>query len=460
MFNKKIFGIFLGIFFFIRIFSFLFTPTTPLLSANPINHFLSFLILLITGYFLIKRDIRGWYIIAVEIILGGSGSYLEIFSVSLRTILLILSLSIFLFFKLKDKQIEKITKYKFFPIIFVLLIWAGISSLIGFKNEHSLNNIFSDTIPYLFFLYYFPLKEMITQQNNFLTIIKNALFAVLIGNFIIIAFTFLGFSFNLFVLQDQYYHWYRDVAAGKITELPYNFFRLVLNEHLLIIPILIWLFNDLIEQKNKLFNHFLAILTILVLAVNLTRIYFLAFFTGILLSFRKNNWIVWLKYSVIFLLSLIISFTAIHFGASRGKSFGWEIFGLRLQSIAAPQIEGSSLSRMLLLPKIKEKIISNPIWGNGLGDIVTVYSPIFKHDISTPHFDWGYLEIWAELGVIGLILWLTLIIMMIKILPSKLLPVIGSLLIINLTSPALFHVFGIILLVFLMTQEKNKYVGN
>ena len=42
-------------------------------------------------------------------------------------------------------------------------------------------------------------------------------------------------------------------------------------------------------------------------------------------------------------------------GESRGQSLGWELLGLRLGSIASPSIEESSLSRIMLLPKIWEK---------------------------------------------------------------------------------------------------------
>jgi len=456
MTEKKIYGLSLIVFFLIRIFSFVFTPATPLWASNLVNTLFSLVILIIASYFLIKRSTYGWYIIAAEIILGGSGSYFGVGSISLRTLLLIFSIAIFLGLKLKDKKTNEIIGDRLFPIMALLVGWSFISALIGIKNGHTFGSVIADTIPYLFFAYYFPLKELIKNDTRFLTNAKSILIATLVGNFIIILNTFIGFSSNFFVLQDHYYHWYRDVAAGKITTLPFNFFRLVLNEHLLLVPILLWLLVELIEQKNKITNWILSIITILTLSINLTRIYYLALVGGILLLFHKEYWVKWFKYSAVFILTLIIGFSAIHLITSRGQSFGFEIFGLRLQSIATPQIEDSSFSRMLLLPKIKEKILATPIWGQGLGDTVTVYSPVLKQTVTTPNFDWGYLEIWAELGAIGLILWLALLSSLLKTLNFQSLPLLGSLLIINLTSPALFHVFGIILLVVLAAQSTIK----
>lgn len=459
--SKKIFWLSLSVFFLLRIFSFIFTPETPLLGANILNTSLSVIIACTVSYLLIKNNNWGWYIIVGEIILGGSGSYLSVGNISLRTLLLVFSLTIFLAQKIKEKKIKDITGDKFFLIIFSIGIWAVVSALVGIKNGHTVSAVIADLIPYLFFGYYFPLKEIITKDSKFLNIAKNILIATLIGNFIIIAFTFFGFSSGIFSLQDNYYHWYRDVAAGKITTLPFYFFRLVLNEHLLIVPLILWIIFELIKQKNTKLNWILGIITILVLAINLTRIYYVALFVGTLLLFKKEYWLNWLKYSVAFAVILIVGFTTIHFTASRGQSLGWEIFGLRLQSIASPSIEDSSLSRMLLLPKIKEKIINSPVIGQGLGDTVVVYSPVFKQTITTPHFDWGYLEIWAETGLIGLILWLTLIISIIKKAKHQtlLLAMLGALLITNLTSPAFFHVFGILLLITIITLTRPNHAS-
>ena len=91
--SKKIFWLSLAIFFLLRIFSFIFTPETPLLGASIVNTLLSIIVACATSYLLIKNNNWGWYIIAGEIILGGSGSYLGVGSVTLRTLLLIFSLT-------------------------------------------------------------------------------------------------------------------------------------------------------------------------------------------------------------------------------------------------------------------------------------------------------------------------------------------------------------------------------
>jgi O-antigen ligase len=103
----------------------------------------------------------------------------------------------------------------------------------------------------------------------------------------------------------------------------------------------------------------------------------------------------------------------------------------------------------------KEKIKNHPLLGNGLGDTVTVFSPVFKQNITTPHFDWGYLEIWAETGFIGLLAWCMLILHALKNTTRVYgySAILLTLLVINLTSPGLFHVMGVLLIAVLLATK-------
>lgn len=455
----------LGLYFIIRLFSYFFTPATPLWSQNPVNTLVSFVILAMTAYWIYKKDECGWYIVAGEIILGGAGGYLKIFGIALRTCLLIVSLIIYFSQKIFEKRKQFFTELKTeHYLIFALIATAIFSAYLGIYHGHARGNIISDLIPYFFFLYLFPLCDL-WLSDHFRDLGKKAILATIFGNAILILFTQIGLSSGIFVLQDQYYHWYRDVALGKITNLNFNFYRLVLNEHLLLIPITLYFIADIIKNKANKINILALTGLLFVLANNLTRIYMVALAVGVILLFSIKNWKRWLTISLSTAVGFMIIFVGIHTFASRGQSFGLEIFGLRLQSIASPQIEDSSLSRLLLLPKILEKIRSAPILGQGLGDTVAVYSPVFKNNITTSNFDWGYLEILAEMGFVGLLGWIILVgYLLYSIIKNKhaydknIFPaLLISFLIINITSPALFHVFGILLIIILFTPVGLKY---
>jgi len=448
---------FLGLYFLIKIFSYFFSPDTPLYSANPINTLISILILSLVCYLLFKKNQLGWLIIAGEIILGGGGGYFAIFGISLRTLLLISSIGIYTIQNFQFKNNKLNTHYL---IITTLLLWAGISSLIGYFNGHDIHRIYADFIPYLYLLYFFPLRELL-KQEQFKNIAWKMLIASIIGNTVFILFIFFSFSSELFILQENFYYWYRYIALGKIADLGTGFFRVVLDEHLLLIPIALVLVYKILNKKIVSIPYSLLFtlysLTLIILSVNITRIYIIALFIGYLFLFSKKYWKRWVKYGALTGIFFLISFSSLNIIATKGSSFGFELLLSRLNSIASPSTELSSLSRMFLLPEILEKIKENPILGSGLGDTVTVYSPILEKQITTSHFDWGYLEIFAEMGLIGLIIWISLVIYIFKNFKNRTSrSLLLALLIINITSPALFHSLGIILMVFILSKQYDS----
>ena len=133
---------------------------------------------------------------------------------------------------------------------------------------------------------------------------------------------------------------------------------------------------------------------------------------------------------------------------------------MRITSLAMPQTETSSATRMMILPEALEMVKDNPILGVGLGATITFRNSNTYEMVTTRQFDWGYLEMIAELGALGALALLSLIFFAIKKLLTKiknapdwhdfyvgLLAGVVAMLVINLTAPALFHVFGIIFLV-------------
>lgn len=505
----------------LRIFSFYFPPHTPLHDAHFLNEAFSATVILLTAYWLIKNDLRGWLLIAMEIILGGAGGFFSLGDHALRTWLLGISLIIYVGHLLFDPRPANVTRIDSVmerlkwndnkETVFVLCLLLGVVSfgaLRGFFAHHALNLILSEVISYCFLLYFFPLREILTgrQKTKFKQFLFNALIIAIIGNCIFILLTLIGFSTGQLVMPGTFYHWFRDVALGKITELPFHFFRLVLNEHLILVPTLIYLLHRIINQDHevaksdyrvnsqnnkitesneiwklrnsevflfpnvqcpipnfKFPNFLIPLLLILILSINLTRIYLLALIVGLLFLFTKKNWKRWLWYSTMTIIVFILSFSAIHLTASRGQSLGWNLLGLRLDSIVNPELENSSLSRLLLLPKIEEKIFTNPLLGNGLGDTITVYNPILKNEITTPQFDWGYLQIIEELGLLGFVVWLIFIAYGLHLLKERSLidrlsysVPLAALLIINITSPALFHVLGVIWLMYGLSSNNTK----
>ena len=218
------------------------------------------------------------------------------------------------------------------------------------------------------------------------------------------------------------------------------------------------------DEKHHIMWRILRFLAILLLVINFSRIYFLALLVGLLVLKYKHKIKFWLRESITTGVLLVIIFLGISVVSSSGQTWGWELLGVRLQSYSNPHIEISSNTRMILLPKILDKIEQRPIWGEGLGVSIIYTDSLTYQKIKTTALDWGYLELWLELGIFGLLFLLFLYIYAIFLLAKKirmipdwydfdvgLLATLISLLIINITSPALFHVFGILYLVFALS---------
>lgn len=192
----------------------------------------------------------------------------------------------------------------------------------------------------------------------------------------------------------------------------------------------------------------LLVASIVIVTINFSRMYLLATAASLLVLCVANKPRIWLKESLITIALLILTFMSLHLIASKGTSFGTALFGNRATSLVQPDTEESSATRMSLLRPIKEKIREYPILGSGLGATI----PLPGTDKKTTQFDWGYLELWAELGLIGLGTWVICAMYFIYYLVRRhsytgYAAALTSLTIMNITIPVFFHLFGIIILV-------------
>jgi O-antigen ligase len=440
----------IGLYAFIRLLSF------ATLSVGWIQTVIAALAVLFMAYFGVRKPLLAWYILIAEFFLGGNGHFFELFGIAVRTWFFVIFFSCWLIRKFKAKklidalQLPKILKYTILSLGFSVLI--GI--IVGISNEHDLHAIISDAIPYFFLLLLFPAKEFIQQTSK--KDISYIIISYLTGTALFALFTETLFSSGLSILQSPYYHWFRDVVGGKITDVGEHFFRVTSPEYLLLPIILIFINSLLIQKKEKTKTLWLLfILAAIPMLLSVSRTFILAYLIGLLFLFQKNNWKQWFKISLISIISLLILFSSIHFIVSRGKSFGFELFSSRFGGIVNPDSEVSSASRKTLLAPIFEKIKAHPIVGSGLAETLTFIEPKTNNLITTTQFDWGYLEIWTELGLLGLFSTLSLIFyLLLKLFKQNkgLLACTVSLAFMQITTPAIFHVFGVVTLLWLFTN--------
>ena len=450
----------LGVFFLIRLMSFLW------FSQLVVQNILSGVTIVLFVYLYYKNPKYSWYVLIGELFIAGSGQYLKLFGLSIRSLLFIFfsglaCLHQFFFQHFFQKQKINTKALAIFGLVFVTL---GFYTLLGYINGHGIESI-RDAIPFAYLFLFFPAYYLMETKTDGKKLLEFLIIFVL-GTAIFSLFTFILFSSGFVELQEPFYNWFRDVNFGKITNMGSGFFRIVEQSHILVTPIILIISSLLMDQKKRhIIWNILLIASLLIFVLNLSRDYMLALAGGFVILLFKHSWKSWLKVTTTTLVQAMLIFVLINFTASRGQILGLGLFEGRVTSITQPESQLSSRIRMILLPEIIDKFMKNPIIGTGLG--ATLEVP--KLDKTTPEFDWGYFEMLVEFGILGTTVMIGSLLSLVWEMVKKIyylkenysfllgifagLAALGA---INVTEPALFHLFGVVYIV-LATVVTIKY---
>ncbi len=378
----------------------------------------------------------GVYIALIEIFVGSLGSLFfgEIAGVnlSIRMILWIILLAVWIIKYLPRIKKAKIfrSKYLYFLIpLFLLIAWGLLS---GYLNNHTLSNIFFDFNGWLYFALILPFYEIfLTRRNSFLVLLQLFLASAIWLTIKTLALLFV-FSHNLNGVMSVVYEWIRDTGVGEITRMPDTFTRIFFQSHIFVLLsffLLIFLLNKYLTNKKVSRKNLFLVLFILT-----------SFQAVVLLSFSRSFWLgaffgslallglVWWKYGLkraflnlgiilltgvlsLVLLTLIVKIPILDSTAQFNTA---DSLKDRAKSFSG---EAAVSSRWALLPKLWGEIKEAPILGQGFGATITYHSSdprvleeTINGEYTTYAFEWGWLDIWLKLGLLGLIFYLALLI--------------------------------------------------
>lgn len=417
------------------------------------------------AFLCIKKLPLAWIFLVSEFLLDGSGHFFEIGGYIFRTWILGMFALAWAWSIWKEKKIPLPQKRFRIPLILVLVavVWSVIH---GFLQGHSTILILQDAILYFFLLLLFPAIHVKSDIQTYFPILIKGYIA---GSAIFSAMTLSIYASGIGTLPDTYYHWFRNVAAGKITDLGNNFFRIVLPEHLFLVPIILVLAAYTIRRENIPHLWWYQLSALFVLTLNFTRIYILAVVVGLLVLVIHHSFVRWLSTSIQIGATTLLMFSSLFLITSHGNSLGLDVLVGRASGVISPGVEVSGITRLALLPDIMHTITQHPFIGSGLGATVTYQDPVQNREVTRTQFDWGYLEMLAELGIIGLTIFLLFLIHILIATakhayqsPVHAAPYRGlfaggiALCIINITTPSLFYGFGIlffVLLLFLLEKQ-------
>ncbi len=388
----------------------------------------------------------GLLIVLAELFIGSKGYLFSLdiggVVISIRIALFLVIMAVWLAKKIFS---NKVSSFKFqvssFSTWFLFLFAAlaiGLIQAIILRNDYG--NIFFDFNAFLFFAYLFPLSEILRQPHfdagvNWERLGKVAIASiswVAIKTFII----FYIFAHGKSIDTIMVYKWVRDTGVGEIVKVDQGFFRIFFQGQiyeLLALIILLGIIGYRRSIRYQVFNinNFLPLVkSHWLLGVGLASV--------IIISFSRSFWVggtaglivlislmtfglkmkrraigIFLLYFIgIFAVGFILIFALMNIPPRKGKTASLS----SLVSERATVQEAAGQSRMELLKPLWKGILKHPIIGSGFGATITYNSKdprILQNDpagaYTTFAFEWGYLDLWYKMGILGPLAYLGLI---------------------------------------------------
>src|SRR3989339_1441918 len=423
--------------------SFLFTTFVFILSfcafLYPSFNKVAFLtVLFLTLVLSLKKLEYGIYILLAELFVGSKG-YLFYFdfggtSVSLRIGLFLIIFSVWLYNRLKNKDLSLKLDKKWW-ILFAFIVWGFIW---GVLRGNSFHNVFFDANGWVYFMLIFPILDVIKskeQVENILQILTAAVSVIVVKTFFLLYI----FSHQMESVARPLYHWLRKFLIGERNLMDNGFHRIffqsqiyVLIGFFIFLAILVWRWKDKDALKNFFKENWqLYLLTagsFASILISFSRSFWIGVVAGVvalfvfLLIFRNSSKhfskIILFGLSMIACSLLLIWITFVFPFPKTDSSFSFSsMFEDRLTDIN----EAAVRSRWDLLSPLGKAIVNHPIIGSGFGTTVTYKSSDPRAleinptgEFTTYAFEWGYLDIWLKIGLAGLLVYLYLIWFMLK----------------------------------------------
>jgi hypothetical protein len=398
----------------------------------------------------IKDSFLGLCFLFAELFIGSFGRLFSMdvsgFSVSVRMSLWLSVMLIWLIQLLvlrvrtgtcANKAVLKSREFKIFIPLFIFIVWGLVNALL---NHTSLSYIINDANAWLYFSIIFPVfyafknsTASLSRLNLILQVFTASVIWISLKTFFILFI----FSHKMIFSMSELYIWVRDTRIGEITSMENGFVRIFFQSHIfvliatfiffLIVVNLVIKNKDIFSnaQKRQKFIIFFSSLTLFfaVDLLNQSRSNWVGLFIGlvlcVLLVVYKYGWkkiifpIAILFSTFIVSLALIVLVVKFPYPA---PSDDFNTVSMLTDRGGKIKNEAGVSSRFALLPKLWGEIKTAPILGKGFGATVTYKSSdprVLENNTegiyTTFAFEWGWLDVWLKLGLIGVLSYLFLL---------------------------------------------------
>lgn len=416
-FFKKPFSTIFILIIFVELLSFLSFLILPL---RPILFLILGLVILIISFYRLEYGIL---VLLAELFVGSKGHFFNLtigsFDFSFRMLLFFIILFVWLVGLFQKKYSVSFFRSKFFTfylLFFIILAW-GVGA--GFLHQNEKNLIFYDANAWLYFLLIFPIFDVIVnkeQIKNIFRVFFAAISWLAIRTFII----FFIFTHQIRAIVPDLYYWVRLRGIGEITLLD-SFARVFFQSQIysligffVILSLIVFTSGQL---KNKF--YFLFIPTI-PLILGFSRSFWLAFAVTLAVFFvvlkikKKFSYFKIIKILTLIVLVFLFSLGFLWFSLKIPPQATIDLSSLfeKRMDLDEPAVS----SRMSQLPYLLSANLERPILGSGFGRTISYFSQdpraLERHPLglyTTYAFEWGFLDIWLKIGLVGLAVFLVLL---------------------------------------------------
>jgi len=383
----------------------------------------------------LRRLEYGLLALLAELFIGSFG-YLFFWSasgreISLRLILWLIIMGVFVLKLIVQarrgqgtywKNIKHFPLLKYFGLLFLFVLVALIN---GLARGHALGTIGVDFNAWLFWLLLFPMvavyggAALAPEKRNRLL---NVLFAAVLWLSLETLALLFVFTHNLSAASDLY-TWLRKTLVGEITPTLSGWPRIFIQSQIFpaIALLILWWRQSLSVSVRNFFRGrdlgalILGALFLAVVLISFSRSFWVGLAGTVLVSLVLSAVFfgrqVFIRAAVWLLSAAILGFAIIYLVAIFPYPAPGKFNADFLNRLTNGQ-EAAITTRWGEIPVLAGAISRNPILGQGFGATVTYIS----HDprvlannpdglYTTYAFEWGYLDLWLKLGIIGLLIY-------------------------------------------------------
>ena len=308
--------------------------------------------------------------------------------------------------------------------------WAIFAAIVlgfvmGLVNGNSLRDIFKDMDAYVVFAYFPIMWAGLASRESRLRLynVFAASMSYLAAQTLIVLFIF---AHRLQGPMRVLYLWIRDARIGEITLITNDFYRIFFQSYIYaLVAIFIFAVFFIIQksthyklkEKSDQYIFWLYVISAIMLLVSFSRSFWFGGAVAVCvfavaLVILKVPWsLIWrgaLKMLGGFVVALAIVIAVVNFPfPKKGPSILIaDLLGNRALSLFG---EAAATSRWTLLPILWNEVMRDPILGSGFGKTITYKTDDPRYLAEDPTgmrktyaFEWGYLDMWLKMGVLGL----------------------------------------------------------